>query len=615
MLKIVSVGIICHLFILTNSQCIGTNSCLQGNVHCGSTSDDLCDIECKGSGACNLATIECGTQETCSITCSYTQSCSSAYVYCAQTSNNPTCNINCTGAASCLSMTIVCYGSSESDCYPIVCSGQQACESVSVVLETLDTTTTTPVTSSNDGIKSTATTVTTTTVTTTTRTQSTTDIRSTAPVAGSSNSTVVDNYDGINSTTRNTAEGNSSSGGNGNGNENGNGNDTSDNRSDFGEFVSRLNEQTGTVALIIGLLAISVTFMSYLHSMKMTSNAINLKLILAKKSKSSKIDGEISNRINTQTKTYDISSVTTLNNYNYNNSNNTNNNNNNINNTNGKNEDNEYSIDDSYYSDPVNQNNNNGNTNGVGSDIIVIENSRQDTVFEIFRPPNVQHFVFIKVGITLFDFFSDIAFGLYLLYLILYSNNDSKYLTLFIIYTIFLFFTYMCNLMILVNLFKKEFDLGNKYKFNEFNKWFTKYATTSSGFRIVYIISMMNIELMSILYSRAFNYPLFFAPFCFDTIKYLKKSAILAVLFENIPQLITQIIVLGSVSSNNDNNDNNDNAIESFDWITVMALMVGIVEIIIVVVDVFVWNFAQPAQSQHFGEHGNTSGYVQLATY
>lgn len=40
-----------------------------------------------------------------------------------------------------------------------------------------------------------------------------------------------------------------------------------------------------------------------------------------------------------------------------------------------------------------------------------------------------------------------------------------------------------------------------------------------------------------------------------------------------------------------------------------------IVEIVIVVVDVVAWNFAQPAQSQYFGEHDNTSCYVQLATY
>ena len=133
----------------------------------------------------------------------------------------------------------------ESECYPTVCSGQQACESVSVVLETLDTTTT-PVTS-NTHIQSTTTIA-------TIMTQSTTDFTSTTV---RSYSLMVDDSG---STTRYT-EGSTRSSGGGNGKAKGNG--TIDNKFDVGEFVSRLNAQTGTVVLIIGLLAISATFMFF----------------------------------------------------------------------------------------------------------------------------------------------------------------------------------------------------------------------------------------------------------------------------------------------------------------------------------------------------------------
>ena len=149
-------------------------------------------------------------------------------------SNNSRLAINF-NISSYISMTIVCNDNSESDCYPTVCGEEQAFESVLVVLEILNTITT-PL-SGNTGIKSTT-------------TQSMTDTTSTTQ--GIYSSMMMDNS----STTRNT-KGSSSAGRDGNENENENG--TSDNKSEFEEFVSRSNEQTGTVALIIGIVVMSVT--------------------------------------------------------------------------------------------------------------------------------------------------------------------------------------------------------------------------------------------------------------------------------------------------------------------------------------------------------------------
>ena len=164
-------------------------------------------------------------------------------------SNNDRMTINLN--TSCLSMTIVWCGNLESECYPTVCSGQQACESVSVVLETLDTTT-----------QWLAARIQSTTTIATTTTQSTRYITSTT-VRGYS---LMMNDSGT--ITRYT-EGSGSSSAGGNGNENGNG--TSDNKFDVEEFVSRLNKQTVTVKLIVGLSAISFTFMFSLHPMKLTT--------------------------------------------------------------------------------------------------------------------------------------------------------------------------------------------------------------------------------------------------------------------------------------------------------------------------------------------------------
>ena len=94
------------------------------------------------------------------------------------------------------------------------------------------------------------------------------------------------------------------------------------------------------------------------------------------------------------------------------------------------------------------------------------------------------------------------------------------------IYTCGLLLCFISNAFVLINLFKKEFEIGKENEFNQFSIWFKKYASISGIFRFIYILSTLNIELMEILYCRAFNYKLFYAPFCFNSIKYLKKSSI-----------------------------------------------------------------------------------------
>ena len=232
---------------------------------------------------------------------------------------------------------------------------------------------------------------------------------------------------------------------------------------------------------------------------------------------------------------------------------------------------------------------NNININNDGDnfgDSLLFETSlnRKETKFSIYAPiKDVQHFIFIKIGLTLFDLISDTIFGFYLYYLyIVQSDYDHFYFVLSVVYAIFLLLMFLANVYVTNKIFNKEFSIAKNTKYNEFADWFNKYASKSALFRCFYILSFYNVDCVSIFYCHCFKNKIFFAPFCFDTVKYLKQSIVCTILLENIPQLVINYIVVFK----------NDTVTS----ITFASMFVGIVDIIAMIGDVLLWRSAQASR-------------------
>ena len=235
------------------------------------------------------------------------------------------------------------------------------------------------------------------------------------------------------------------------------------------------------------------------------------------------------------------------------------------------------------YDKNINNNNNNDDDNFGDSLLFETSVNRKETQFSIYAlTEDVQHFIFIKIGLTLFDLISDTIFGFYLYYLYI-LHSDHFYFALSVIYAMFLLLMFLANVYVTNKIFNKEFSLAKEKKYSEFTHWFSKYASKSAVFRCFYILSFYNVDCISIFYCHCFKNKIFCAPFCFDTIQYLKRSIIYTILLENIPQLIINYIVVFKH--------------EKVSSITFAAMFVGIVDIIAMIGDVLIWRSAQASRT------------------
>ena len=256
------------------------------------------------------------------------------------------------------------------------------------------------------------------------------------------------------------------------------------------------------------------------------------------------------------------------------------------------------------------------------SNVRIIETPGMSILDTVYVPRKPQHFVFLHCAFTLYDLFTDIAFAMYLYYLSLFEDF-AVCLVLFVAYVLSLVISYSFNIYTVTRLFNLEFakvrkisaakskknaalTTGTVTPLSDFGIWFEKYAARNASLKVVYFFAMLNIELFDMLDCQVFNYPLFCAPLSFKTIQHLKQSTFWSIMYENGPQLFIQFIVF--VSGLNTNNDNN--------VIVISSMVVALVEVILMLINVFVWKAAHPSPIQMHARYEKgidvDDGYVQL---
>ena len=192
----------------------------------------------------------------------------------------------------------------------------------------------------------------------------------------------------------------------------------------------------------------------------------------------------------------------------------------------------------------------------------------KSSLHEIYLPKKIQHFSIFTFGLTVYDIFNDASTSVMLYYFVNQTNCQiNKYhkyhlecIIMFVVHLSCLMLSCILNIYIIRKMFLMEFmksgpKLGRNYDYSnsqEFRDWFKHYASRNVLFFFVCAFSAFNIELMAIFTSKTFNLNLFCAPFTFETIKFLKLQSIFAILFENIPQLTIQLIILHIGIAKND---------------------------------------------------------------
>ena len=294
-----------------------------------------------------------------------------------------------------------------------------------------------------------------------------------------------------------------------------------------------------------------------------------------------------------------------------------------------------------------------------GQNEIVNTNSND---LNIFLPHKMQHFIFVRVFVTLYDIFADFAYGVYLLYVLSVHSgkNDSKFsflVSIVVFYILFWVLFVVNNGLIITKMFAKEFGTRNYHLFSnfckcdnesiltakngngpnnsnsdsnqmqlnalrkrkeskanrEFKAWFKKHGARSGLVATIYTLSVFNVELIELLTSKVFNLQVFSAPFQFETIYYLKTSIIISIFIENLPQILVQLIVRVNTSD--------DGTQESkFTFLNLSFLFVSIFEIVQMIMTALVWKLAHVSgQSQDMDSRTQTkpssnvdNSYVKL---
>ena len=193
------------------------------------------------------------------------------------------------------------------------------------------------------------------------------------------------------------------------------------------------------------------------------------------------------------------------------------------------------------------------------------EMDTNDIIFGNFNGSRVSYFIFIQIGLKLYDIFADISYILYLFYICLYLDIGHLSNEYPIALATVLLISYLLNFVIIKKIFKMEFSKSTKKSIStnspdinnqvSFKNWFNQ-SSNSYLLKFLCSLSIFNLNIIEILFSYNFNIPLFCAPFSVKSVRLLKILSFYSNLLQALPLLVVQIIVYYTYDYANDTNNN-----------------------------------------------------------